>query len=136
MEEQFVTYEIALALKELGFGEPCLAYWVNHEYTAEKEVLVWETVPDCDYNSVSDSETSAPLWQQVFDWFSDKYNLSINIFPISSNRWFYSIRKFKEAPDFNFEDIVKSPYPQNFAKESRSVAIEASILKAIELIKK
>ena len=29
MEEQFVTFEIALKLKELGFDEWCLAYQNN-----------------------------------------------------------------------------------------------------------
>ena len=28
MKDEFVTYETALALKELGFNEPCLVYWV------------------------------------------------------------------------------------------------------------
>ena len=34
MEEQFVTYEIALKLKELGFNEECFGYYhVNEGYT-------------------------------------------------------------------------------------------------------
>ena len=28
LENEFVTYEQALALKEIGFDEPCLVYWV------------------------------------------------------------------------------------------------------------
>lgn len=38
MQEQFVTYEIALKLKELGFNEPCFAYYdeedINHNLIA------------------------------------------------------------------------------------------------------
>ena len=29
MEEIFVTYEIALELKELGFNEPCFGFYYN-----------------------------------------------------------------------------------------------------------
>ena len=31
MKEQFVTYNIALKLKELGFDEECLAYYIDPE---------------------------------------------------------------------------------------------------------
>ena len=29
IEEQFVTYEIAIKLKQLGFNEVCLAHWIG-----------------------------------------------------------------------------------------------------------
>ena len=32
MEEEFVIYEIALELKELGFDEPCFAWYVSEKY--------------------------------------------------------------------------------------------------------
>lgn len=137
MKEQFVTYEIALKLKELGFDEGCLAYYGDnilifdkHEYLEcdikVNYVLGWK------YEMV----TLAPLWQQVIDWFRSKYKLSISVFPISSNRWFYSIRKYKEAPDFNYKDVISSPYPVGFAKETSNEAREQAILKAIELCQK
>lgn len=31
MKDQFVTYELALQLKELGFKEKCLGYYVEEE---------------------------------------------------------------------------------------------------------
>ena len=31
MEKEFVTYEIALELKQLGFDEPCFGYYVDGE---------------------------------------------------------------------------------------------------------
>ena len=36
MKEQFVTYEIALKLKELGFDEPCIAYYFNRYGDVER----------------------------------------------------------------------------------------------------
>lgn len=79
MKKQFVTYKIALELKELGFNELCSAYWFKHEYKSEKEQLIWSLVADCDYNSISNSEVSAPLWQQAEEWFRDKHNFHIVI---------------------------------------------------------
>jgi len=55
MEKEFVTYEQALALKELGF-----------EY--EKF-----------YNYTSPMTNLAPLKQQVFRWFREKYEWYANI---------------------------------------------------------
>jgi hypothetical protein len=33
MENEFIPYEQALALKELGFDEPCLAYYDMRSFT-------------------------------------------------------------------------------------------------------
>lgn len=65
MKEQFVPYEQALGLKELGFNEECISrYWTNIFQLRSPENFNSE-------NSKIDS-VSAPLWQQAFDWFRDK----------------------------------------------------------------
>ena len=30
MEKEFVPYELALRMKQLGFEEPCVAHWFNN----------------------------------------------------------------------------------------------------------
>jgi hypothetical protein len=74
MNKEFIPYEQALALKELGFDEPCFSYyledgtWVPASYSKESTV----------YPSNSDllSEwCSAPLYQQAFRWFKEKYEI-------------------------------------------------------------
>jgi hypothetical protein len=58
MEKEFVTYEIALKLKELGFEEECLAYFEDKELTLGR------------LSSVGKKRyLIAPLWQQAIDWF-------------------------------------------------------------------
>lgn len=83
MEKEFVPYEQALALKELGFNEPCFArYYIskphNIQYTQpnyaknfnEKEFLNnKEIVLYC----------SSPTFSQAFRWFREKYNLFYGI---------------------------------------------------------
>ena len=88
MEKQFVTYEIALKLKELGFDEPCLASY----YTDDERNYAKDGTYDCrqkisssidfdpfkeefDNFYINSNETyyvSAPLWQQVIDWCDSK----------------------------------------------------------------
>jgi hypothetical protein len=69
MDKEFVTYEQSLALKELGFDEDCLAFY-NGKF-----------LDSSDYNF--DNGTSkdiglcvkAPLKQQVFRFFREKYGI-------------------------------------------------------------
>ena len=76
MEKEFVTYEIALGLKELGFGEPCFGFY-------EKEILKPTSyVNDFDHgtNHGVDFENvfktiPVPLYQQAFKFFREKYKL-------------------------------------------------------------
>ena len=71
MKEQFVTYEIALALKELGFDEECLAYFNNDKY--RDLICTCENGMDGDFTIHHYSgDVNAPLWQQVIDWCDSK----------------------------------------------------------------
>lgn len=78
MEKQFIPYNLALELKNLGFDEECLGYYDgNHNFQ-----YMFNGRPDKFSNrrmGVSDSIwvgwISAPLYQQVFDWFREKYGL-------------------------------------------------------------
>jgi hypothetical protein len=63
MEKEFVTYEQALALKELGFDEPCLG-----NYADNKNHTLFT-------NGNRPGETNDPLYSQAFRWFREKHNL-------------------------------------------------------------
>ena len=77
MNKEFVTYNQALALKELGFNEPCFAIyysknksfnWHHHiDHTNDEPVL-----------ESGEFNISAPLYQQAFRWFRKKHNLVFN----------------------------------------------------------
>jgi hypothetical protein len=69
MEKEFVPYEQALALKELGFDEPCFGY-----YNMKKKFNMG------DYTTKHWKSTClAPLYQQAFRWFREKYNINSHI---------------------------------------------------------
>jgi len=65
MTREFIPYEQALALKELGFDEPCLA-------TYHKEL---HTIIPIYAKYTNQDVIKAPLYQQAFRWFREKYNL-------------------------------------------------------------
>jgi hypothetical protein len=79
MKELFIPYNLALALKELGFNERCFGY-----YDFEKDLILFGDKlqnPSCnsDLSNVHpdyyNNEISAPLYQQVFKWFREKHRL-------------------------------------------------------------
>jgi len=68
MKKEFVPYEQALALKELGFDEPCIKYyWTDGMFT--------KTYESPFNHNKRDNLISAPLYQQAFRWFRDNFNL-------------------------------------------------------------
>ena len=69
MNKEFIPYEQSLALKELGFDEPCLAY-----YDAEK-VFKFPGTTMCNRNFLDLLTVTTPLYQQAFRWFREKYDL-------------------------------------------------------------
>jgi len=95
MKKEFIPYEQALALKELGFDEPCIA-----KYTSDKLLLSinWNDVW-CE-NIINEFEIYAPLYQQVFRWFREKYGLFGWIEGNERKRMFmYKIENLIESDD-------------------------------------
>ncbi len=81
MEKEFVTYEQALALKELGFDEPCLAFYdgKNTEsfYFNYLRNASGDYIPFQKYDRLK--WFGAPLKQQVFRWFRELHQLNCKI---------------------------------------------------------
>jgi hypothetical protein len=82
MNKEFIPYEQALALKELGFDEPCFGWFRSTlipsnftEFFLETEFGMNESPSDWVNSNFLDKACSAPLYQQAFRWFREKYNL-------------------------------------------------------------
>jgi hypothetical protein len=76
MKHEFIPYKEALALKELGFDEPCFGFY-NHQgililMNQEDELNI--QVYKNSYVKLG-KQYSAPLYQQAFRWFREKYVL-------------------------------------------------------------
>jgi len=102
MEKEFVSYELALKLKELGFKERCLTYY------GEDKPMIYDgvTIHGWDHNTSFLNWTSRPTFSQAFRWFREKYDLHslIGIYP-NTKEWYSSYQDLnwsgKETLDFN-----------------------------------
>jgi hypothetical protein len=75
MEKEFIPYEQALALKELGFDELSLGYY---KFEKKLTLLITDSVM---YNNseLQNDGVSAPLYQQAFRWFREKHTVFSHI---------------------------------------------------------
>ncbi len=90
MNKEFLPYEQALALKKLGFDEPCFGYYISTSYyNSKKEKKYRKAIlyhGHFNKNSLSEFDDNksiqviAPLYQQAFRWFRENYDL---YFPIN-----------------------------------------------------
>jgi hypothetical protein len=85
MNTEFVPHEPSLALKELGFDEPCLGYWKSKNWLIQEKTRT-------DGYTHADQECSAPLYQQAFRWFREKYNLKSWVQEHTADTFIYEIR--------------------------------------------
>jgi hypothetical protein len=77
MNKEFIPYEQALSLKELGFDEECLGF-----YSKDNNLKAVDQHWGMSISGISkslgykiDDLTLAPLYQQTFKWFRVVYNL-------------------------------------------------------------
>ncbi len=78
MENEFIPYEESLALKELGFNEPCCQIYYN---SGENELSPFYSSPIVIDDMINIADViKAPLYQQAFRWFREKYELNSSIY--------------------------------------------------------
>lgn len=94
MEREFVSYEQAVALKKLGFDEHVFCTY-NHS----KDLIFEDDGPnrnsDIDYYNDEWTICSAPLKQQVFKWFREKYGCYCDIWQYEDDLSFAFAVKIK-----------------------------------------
>lgn len=92
MNKEFIKYEEALTLKELGFDEPCIATYTQ-KTIGKGDRLQFFVQP---INANDDfTFVSAPLYQQAFKWFRDKHKYWNYIYPYIHNKdWNYHIQYY------------------------------------------
>jgi hypothetical protein len=66
MTQEFIPYQQALELKELGFDEPCLGHYWENLFYFETTFNHPSTMPN------SPESCLAPTFSQAFRWFREK----------------------------------------------------------------
>lgn len=84
MNKDFIPYEQALELKELGFNEKCIMYY-GHSlsgYTLQSNDY-WYSNNHWMFNANDNKDRhlmcAAPLYQQAFRFFREKYDFTYSI---------------------------------------------------------
>jgi hypothetical protein len=80
---EFVPYELALELKQLGFDEPCFG---RYDGKGKNKGKIWYEMPNRGQETIPVGDVLAPLYQQAFRWFREKYGLCIVIKPIDDKK--------------------------------------------------
>ena len=120
MKNEFVPYEQALQLKELGFDEPCLA---SYETAFGKGI-------DFELGYIIDGPKNyvlTPLYQQAFRWFRERYKLLGTPQYFTGGFYCYTINDMKDTKKSN---RLFTEFP------SYEEAELACLIKLIEIIKK
>ena len=120
MEKEFVPYEQALALKELGFDEKCGACYYKKFDNAIGYHKVYR-----DFNFVQ-LTVSAPTFSQAFRFFREKYGLH------------YIICKNIQMDGYGYREVILIPYMEenkNTIFKTYEEAELACIRKLIEIAK-
>jgi len=111
MNKEFIPYEQALELKELGFDEPCY-----YDYNFGGEIT----------NKWAIGLVPAPLYHQAFRWFREKYELHYIIQGIGGGlNYDFSINKGRVVSTA----LNYTPYPTYEEAEL------ACLKKLIEIVK-
>ena len=163
MEKEFIPYEQALALKELGFDEPCFTKFENYfnktklqpiiatlalntpyenEYNGYDQKIINDDTKKWFFtgykNSIKDHNQdilSAPLYQQAFRWFREKYGY-FHLFDYQ-----HGDSKINKGFFFNIINIDNEDFffPEDFENEIYRTYEEvelACLKKLIEIAKK
>jgi len=92
MNKEFVNYNQALKLKELGFDEPCFGFY-QLEYGEIRPIMVDDNEQyrltgyrTCKNSEIPKHYTSAPTFSQAFRWFREKYGM---IFTLIASTYYY-----------------------------------------------
>ena len=131
MKQEFITYQQALELKELGFDEPCFGYYYtlngkDWKFADEKQ---YDSLDEF-YNIGSKFTISAPLYQQAFRWFREKHDL-VHRIDRDGGWWICTILNlYDEKEQGTIEIHIEQCYPDTYEE-----AEHACLIKLIEIVK-
>ena len=72
MNKEFVPYNEALELKQLGFNEPCFG---RFDGRGKNKGKIWYEMPNTGQDSIPVGDVLAPTYSQCFRFFRDNHGL-------------------------------------------------------------
>jgi len=132
MKNEFTPYDRSLKLKQLGFEDECMAYYeisvteVEHEEDGTSGPFGWKqgevsfekrffknNIQGIDCSNENWLEVGAPLFQQAFRWFREKYGYDVSIKKCTPSEYRFEIEQlFVERDNYYFIDFVFKTYEE------------------------
>jgi hypothetical protein len=134
MNKDFTLHEQSLALKELGFDEPCIGLYFGTSIKEEAEFLLEFRSSQYSVAKGYVDGVLAPTFSQSFRWFREKYGLSSEIHLKMSNskrKIWYNINELDNR-------LISSKFFKNYPKGFFNTYEEAELaclIKLIEIVK-
>jgi hypothetical protein len=130
MTKEFVPYELAVKLKQLGFDEPCFGY----HYTLNGKD--WKFTDNHKYHEIDDIlvigskfTLLAPTFSQAFRWFREEHDLHYQLVPFFSD-------KESHAVDYYLAIAQHRPPIQVNTFEEAEISCLDKLIEIVELKKK
>jgi len=128
MEKEFIPYEQALALKELGFDEPCFGYYKPNGELDYIENHILKDFPYLAKNSEWQDLVAAPTYSQAFRWFREKYDIDIT-------NHLYNTNKGGDTREYQYEINLSYGKPIKLEPKPYKEAELECLKKLIEIVK-
>ena len=125
ISKNFIPYDLALELKELGFEEECFAFYglSRDDYKTIRlnifQNLKTDYLPDVHHLDVT---CDAPLYQQAFRFFREKYGLH------------YIICKNIQMDGYGYREVILIPYMEENENTIFKTYEEAEVECLVKLI--
>jgi hypothetical protein len=103
-DKDFAPYQPSLDMKELGFDEECLA--IHSFVDGELNFMYVNTFHSND--DVNEKSAAAPLYQQAFRWFREKYGLWQIVPQNTDIDWTYDILPINGIHDYSLIDVFET----------------------------
>jgi hypothetical protein len=143
IKNEFIPYEQALALKELGFDEPCFTFWIDkNNWGVLRQVGYYNNgFGWCNENQFTfaqnkylSSSIVRPTFSQAFRFFREKYNLQVYIDFYHKDSYFYKIKsQVGKRISNTTEDVILQGTPV-FPRTYEEAEL-ACLKKLIEIVK-
>ena len=133
MEREFVPYELAIKLKELGFNERCFGYY----YTLNGKD--WKFAEKTEFYRLDDEisiggkfSLLAPTFSQCFRWFRDMHNMfhEIQIDRTTQPKFCYAVFHYEHYG--NYEGIGIEDWSLYRTYEEAELACLDKLIEVVE----
>jgi len=124
MEKEFVPYEQALELKELGFDGYSFAFYQSDRLKQEKILSGTQKY-------MREEDCKAPTFSQAFRFFREKYDCSHNITKTIGGEYIPYVNGYELDLDDNCEEVVGFKWIYKTYEEAELACLK----KLIELVK-